>query len=361
MRTQQFIAKVISIIFCLICPLFISSTTVAQQGYAAPVNVAVAELKSLAPYAWVSGTVVSRNNSNIASEVSGRLIELAELGSRVKKGDVIARIDDKNLQLRKKELTATVNGNKSRYEFLASEVKRIKSLAERNLSAKTDLDKAIADRDVAQGELLEAESRLAQINQDLEYSILRAPFDGLVTQRLSNLGEYVNNGNAIVKLVEMSNLEISVFAPITNYQFLKQAQELAIDSPMGKGVAKIKSLIPVADNRSHLMEIRLDIASYDWPVGLNVKVAVTNGAQQQVIAIHRDALVLRRDGISVFRIKADNTAEQVPVKVGIGAGIDVQVIGDVKPGDNIVIRGAERLQPGQAVSIKASNANLVSG
>jgi multidrug efflux pump subunit AcrA (membrane-fusion protein) len=78
------------------------------------------------------------------------------------------------------------------------------------------------------------------------------------------------------------------------------------------------------------------------------------------VALPRDALVLRRDGVSVFLVR-DNKAVQIPVQVGIGQGDLVEVIGDVQPGDQVIIRGAERLFPGQPVNIKESNSHLVSG
>ncbi|WP_185964543.1 efflux RND transporter periplasmic adaptor subunit [Aliikangiella marina] len=332
------------------------------QGFPAPsVNVVDAKKTLIAPVAWVSGSVVSRNNSQIAAEVSGRLVSLAELGTRVKAGDVIAQIDDTTLKIQLTEDKASVQNAESRLNFLESEVKRKSTLAKRNLSAITDLDETISQRDVAKGELTAAKARLAKTEQNLDYSQLKAPFDGLVAQRLRNQGEYVNNGTAIIRLVETSHLEASVYAPLTAYRFLKQSTELQVDSPLGKGVAPIKSLVPVADNRSHLMEVRLDLSTFDWPVGLNVRVAVANGESKEVIAVPRDALVLRREGTSIFRVKQDNTAEQVSVSVGMASGELIEVIGDINPGDKIVVRGAERLKQGQAVQVKADNQTLISG
>ena len=334
----------------------------AGRGFPAPnVNVVNAEIRSLSPAAWVSGTVVSRNNSQISAEVSGRLISLAELGEKVSKGDVIAQIDDSTLLIRKRENSASVISAKSRLKFLESEVKRKTTLAKRNLSAATDVDEAISDRDSAKSNLVSAEARLAKTLQDLDYSKVKAPFDGMVTQRQSNLGEYVESGMAIILLVETDNLEASVYAPLTAYKFLKQSAALAIESPLGNDIAPIKAIVPVADARSHLMEVRLDMSAIDWPVGLTIKVAVANGESKEVLSVPRDALVLRREGISVFRINSEGVAEKIEVKVGIGVGEFVQVIGDVEQGDVIVIRGAERLNDGQKVQIKENNDSLVSG
>ena len=68
----------------------------------------------------------------------------------------------------------------------------------------------------------------------------------------------------------------------------------------------------------------------------------------------RDALVLRAEGISVFVVNGDNTANQVAVTPGIGQGEDIEVSGDLEPGDRVVVRGNERLQPGQEVAIQDS-------
>lgn len=347
--------------------LFVASlcflhTSTYGQGFPAPsVNVVTAEMKKLSPVAWVSGTVVSRNNSQLAAEVSGRLVGLAELGAEVKKDEVIAQIDDKTIKIQLRENKASVENAQSRLDFLESEVKRKKTLARRNLSAITDLDETISQRDVAKGDLAAAQARVEQTLQNLEYSQLKAPFDGLVAERLSNQGEYVNSGTAIIRLVETANLEASVFAPLTAYRYLKQSDSLAVESPLGNGMAPIKTLVPVADSRSHLMEVRLDMSKFDWPVGLDIKVAVANGEAKEVLAVPRDALVLRREGTSVFRINQENSAEQVQVEVGLGAGEYVAITGDVNVGDKIVVRGAERLRPGQAVQIKSSNQTLISG
>ncbi len=333
----------------------------AQQRPASPVNVVSAEIRSLSPIAWVSGTIVSRNNSQIAADVSGRLVSLADVGDRVFKNDVLAITDSRSFELKKLEEVANVKNAKSRLKFLESEVIRKSSLAKRNLSAKTDLDQTISDRNVAKGDVDAANARLSQTEQNISYAQLRAPFEGLVVERLSNQGEYINSGTAIIRLVETKNAVASVFAPLTAYQFLKHSESLAIESPLGKGLAPIKALVPVADTRSHLMEVRLDVSKLDWPIGLNIKVAIANGLQEEVVAVPRDALVLRREGASVFKIDSDNKAQQIQVSVGIGAGELVQVIGEVAPGDLIVIRGAERLQSGQSVQIKENNQSLISG
>ncbi len=359
--TRVFLLVVLS---CYIAPVVF-----AQQFPPANVNVVSAKMTLLAPVIWVSGTIVSQNDSNIAAEISGRLISLSAIGTRVSKGDVIAQIDDKQLKIKFKEEQANVLNSQAHLRYLASEVKRKTQLVKQNLSPATELDKTISERDIAKGDVIAAQARLAKIAQDQAYTLLKAPFSGIVAERIASLGEYVDNGSAIVRLVETANSEAKIFAPIVAYQFLKQTKELAIESPLGTGRATIKTLVPVADSRSHLMEVRLDMSTFDWPIGLNIKARVANGPSTMALAVPRDALVLRRDGASVFRInKTDKAAkaEQIPVEVGVGMAELIAIssavlTNDINEGDLIVIRGAERLQNGQSVVIKDNNHTLISG
>jgi len=347
----------------------------AQQFPPASVNVVAAKVTTLTPVVSVSGTVVSQNDSKIAAEISGRLVSLSPLGKRVKKGEVIAQIDDKRLLIQQKQDEANLLNSQTRLRFLQEEVTRKTALVKQKLTPATELDKAISDRDVAKGDVIAAQAVLAKTQQDLAYTQLKAPFTGIVAQRIANLGEFVNNGSAIVRLVETANMEASVFAPITSYQFLKSLKTLAVESPLGVGNAPIKTIVPVADTRSHLMEVRLDMSAFDWPIGLNIKAKVASGESKEALVVPRDALVLRRDGNSVFRIvtkdkskdkstgdvkTTEKVAEKVSVVVGMGVGGVVEITGNVKAGDLIVVRGAERLMAGQSVQIKDNNQSLVS-
>jgi len=351
----------INIFVLLSATLLITTIATAQQGPPANVNVALLKKTKLSPISWASGTVVTHNDSKIAAEISGRLNSLVELGSKVKKNQIIAQIDNRRLKLQRIEEQAKVEIAQATLTFERSEVSRKKSLINKKLVSQTELDETLAKRDIAQGNLSAAKARLAQTEQDLDYTKLKAPFDGIIAQRLSNEGEYVDSGNAIVRIVETANTEASIFAPLTAYQYLKKSRTLAVRSPLGTGLANIKVLIPVADTRSHLMEVRLDMSTFDWPIGLNITAAVAVGESKEVLAVPRDALVLRRNSISIFRINEKNTAQQIDVSIGMGEGEWVEVSGDISEGDRIVIRGAERLRTGQTVNIKSNNTSLISG
>ena len=137
----------------------IQSGAVAQQGPPpANVRVAKAAIQSLAPETVVPGTVVSRNDARLSAEVNGRLLEVADVGTFVVRGDEIAKIEDTTIRLRKDELQAEVERAEARLKYLESEEGRYVQLAESNLAAATKLEETRSDRDVSRSELRVAKS-----------------------------------------------------------------------------------------------------------------------------------------------------------------------------------------------------------
>jgi RND family efflux transporter MFP subunit len=358
----------VNLVVMFLIQVLIQKTVFAQEMPPASVNVDKARITKLSPVVSVSGTVVSQNNAKISAETSGRLTHISPIGARVVQGDVIAQIDETQLNIELREAKANVLNSETRLRFLSREVDRSKQLFEQKLLSQTELDESISERDVAQGNLAVAKARLDKTVQNLTYTNLKAPFSGIVTERIANLGEYIEMGSAIIRLVEIDNSEASVFAPIIAYQFLKETKQLAVESALGSGYASIKAIVPVANARSHLMEVRLDMSTFDWPIGLNFKAHVANGPSEMLLAVPRDALVLRRNGASIFRVNRSTeaaTAQKIAVTIGTGMRDFVAVTSidpeqNVKAGDLIIIRGAERLQDGQSVTIKNNNHELIS-
>jgi multidrug efflux pump subunit AcrA (membrane-fusion protein) len=103
-----------------------------------------------------------------------------------------------------------------------------------------------------------------------------------------------------------------------------------------------------------MFEVRLNVDANLWIVGESVRVPMPTSAAREVLAVPRDALVLRREGASVFRVNDDMTAEKISVITGLGAGSLIEVIGELDAGDTIVIRGAERLSTGSPVQVSST-------
>jgi len=334
----------------LLTALF-SGAAWAQGGQSALVKVASAEVQSLAPVSLVPGTVISRDDARIAAEVEGKLIEVAEVGDAFQMGGVVARIDDTRLQLLREELIADISRAEARVRFLESEEKRFARLAESNLAATTQLESTRSDRDVALGDLAVAQARLAQNADSISRTKIVAPFAGLVVERMKTPGERVAEGDIVLRLVGQQRLEVVARAPLEYYSFNRPGQMLEVRAGSRSVMAKVRTVVAVGDEDTHQFELRLDLDSQIFPVGQTLRVAVPNDERRDVLTVPRDALVLRPEGQSVFVVDGGNMAQRIDVRTGVGSGEVIEVFGDISEGDRVVIRGNERLQPGQPVSI----------
>ena len=325
------------------------------SGFPAPVEVAAVAERVLAPSVWVAGSVVSRDDARIAAETEGRLIFIAEEGASISAGDVLAEVDHKLLDIALMEAEAEVSRERAQLKFFEREVERLQRLARQNNAAHTQLDETQAQRDGTTYGLSAAQARLQLAQERVERSRIRAPFDGLVVARLKREGEWANRGEALVQLVNSRALEVDSAVPPRLERFLKTAQVVMVEVNGDQFPATVRTVVDVAEGPSRLMRIKLDVSGDGWQAGQLVRVAIPSAQPRKVLTIPRDAMVLRGGGVSVFRVKDDNTAEKVSVTTGVAQGDYIEVQGALNVGDKVVIRGGERLRPGQALRFSSGN------
>jgi RND family efflux transporter MFP subunit len=308
----------------------------------------------IAPFIWVSGTVIGRFDSKIAAEVEGVLNNVLEVGDRVNKNDVIAKVDDKTYRLIRDEIKAAIAPIEAMVEFHHLEAERLGKLAKNNNAARNQLDQTQANRDEALARIGIVKAKLAMADDDLNRTIVRAPFSGVIVERFKAAGERVDTGEQIVRLINTDKLEIQLRIQQKSFAHIKAGDTLTIAGPESEVGGIVRTVIPVGDDVSRLYEMRIEFNREDWSVGTAVQVATPVNKNQKVIAVPRDALVIRRSGVVIYRINNENQAELVPVKTGVANTTHIQVIGDVNENDKIVVRGNERLRPGQTVQVISS-------
>ena len=331
--------------------LALDVSSYAQGMPPATVVVEGARMQSLAPTIDVPGTVVSRFDARLASELAAKLKWIADVGTTVKEGETIARLEDVTYRLLEMEAKSRVDREKARVTFLRAEKSRLEKLGEVNLSARSQLDQTISDLAVAESDQAIAEAQLGQAKVAMHITEIRAPFDGIVTEKLRNIGERLNVADEVIRLVDPESIEVVARAPLNTVNFIGNGDVLEIYNDYREGKGSVRTTVPFGNPQSHMFEVRLNVDSELWTVGESVRVSMPTAVAREVMAVPRDALVLRREGTSVFRIRDDMTAEQVSVITGLGAGSLIEIIGDVRANDKIVIRGAERLSTGMTVSI----------
>lgn len=335
-----------------LCFCLLGTHALAQFEMPPPaVVVREARLTELAPSVDVPGTVFSRYDARLASELPAKISWIAEVGTRVEEGDTVARLDDITYRLLEMEAQSRVSKEQARVTFLRSEKKRLERLAENNLSAKSQLDLTTSDLAVAESDQAIAEAQLGLAKVAMYITEIRAPFSGVVTERLRSIGERLSVADEVIRLVDPESIEVIARAPLNTVNFIKEGDILELHNDYRDGTGSVRTIVPFGNPQSHMFEVRLSVDPEVWTVGESVRLSMPTAATKELLAVPRDALVLRREGAFVFRINDDTTAEQINVMTGLGAGSLIEVIGDLRPGDRVVIRGAERLQTGTAVNV----------
>lgn len=326
------------------------------QGPAAPapvVEVATVELTPIAPQRWVPGSVVSRDDARLATSASGRLEFVAEVGTRLKAGELVAQLEDQAATLHLEDAQSEVARIKAQGNLARRQSERLKTLVSTNSIAANQLDEAEAQVTQLDAQLRQAEVRVRSARYELQQTRVVAPFPGIVTERLAQRGEFAATGTAIAHLVDNSNLEASVQAPLAMSAMVKPGMELSVRDGSTVYKERVRAVVAVGDERSRQFEMRIAMSG-PVLVGNAVEVALPEREAENTLAVPRDALVERPNGTYVVRVTSDGNSERVDVKVGASDGFFTAIDGDLAAGDRIVVRGAERLGDGQKVRIATS-------
>jgi RND family efflux transporter MFP subunit len=332
----------------------------APDGPLATVEVAKASVARIAPRRWVPGGVVSRNDARLATSAEGRMEYVAEVGTRVRAGERIAKLEDRAVQLRVEDAGAEVARIEAQRAMSERQLRRIEQLANNSIS-QTQIDEVRSQLGVLTAQLQQAQVRQRAARYDLSQTELRAPFAGVVTERLAQRGEYVATGAAIARLVDTVNIEVRAQGPLPLAGLVTSQTQLPVRTGGRQFAANVRTVIPVGDERSRQFELRLILSNSALAVGTPIEVGLPEQEVRDALVVPRDAIVLRQDGSYLMRVRDNGTVERVAVTAESGEGELTSVRGDIAAGDRVVVRGIERLQDGQSVTIVTRAAEVSRG
>lgn len=336
---------------CGLLTLGLSIPVIAAEDKVAPaVKVTVDKVRTqeVTKQLWLPGSVISRNDARIATEVSGRIRWMAEIGDNFKQGDVLVRLDDELLQLALLDDQSIVKQLEAKVSLLERQLARLRKT--NGSSTRDQIDEKSAAFVMAQQELAQAKIAQRRSHYLLEQTKLRASFDGTVVERLQQIGEFSRIGGVVMRIVDLANLEIVVKAPLSSAGFVELGMNVDVKDRNQLVRNPVRAISPVGDVRSRMMELRLSLDTGLWPVGSAVRVALPNSARHQGLTVHRDALIYRKNQRYLYIVDAEQRAKRVDVTLGNGVNEFIEVHGDIADGDQVIVRGAERLKDGQLVS-----------
>jgi RND family efflux transporter MFP subunit len=315
------------------------------------VEVATVTLRAVTVQSWIPGSIVSRSDARIASVIAGRVVWIADVGSRLKQGEPLARLDDTVSRLRLEDLRAQVARARAQHDVNSSQLERYNRLAATQALSASQLDDARAQREMSNDDLSRAEAQLREAQYEIDQSVIRAPFPGVVTERFIQMGEYLQTGAATVRLVNTGDVEARATAALELAANVHPGQSVSVREHGVEKSGRVRTVVPVGDDRSRQFEVRVSLSEPDWLVGTPVEVSLPSSAARTAVIVPRDALVIRQNHSYVLRVTRSNTVEELDVTPGDGVADSVEVRGSLAAGDRLVIRGGERLTAGQAVRV----------
>lgn len=337
-----------------------------------------------------SGYVVAQRRAAVASKASGRLIELnAREGSQLKKGDLIARLDASDIKAAILGAEAAVhqaeaNVKQSTVQLIQAraDLARARSLEAQGFVSPQTVENALAKNKAAfasvaaaQAAMEQAQAQLKAQKVGLDYTEIRAPFDGVVLVKNANVGDIITPMSsaagaqgAVVTMADMTTLEVEADVSEGNLSKTKVGQpvEVTLDAlPSARFRAHVAGIVPTVDRAKAtvMTKIRFDQLDPRILPEMSAKVSflsqdITASDQEPVMAVANTALVARDGGAVVYRIKTvdggGNVAEEVPVKPLRKLGDLREVSGNIKAGDKLVATPPATLRNGSRVNLGAS-------
>lgn len=320
-----------------------------------PVQYTPAREHSLRQTLTLPGTVEAQTASVVASAVAG-LVERfpGKEGTRVGKGQVLAKLRTTPLELRLAAQKAALQESEARLQQAESNLARAKELFAATVISRQQLDESQSEFNAWEGRAESLRAEIARIEDDIDRSTIRAPFGGVVVREHTEVGQWIDAGGPVVELVAMNAVEIRAEVPERYFAEIRNGSAVAVtlDSmPELQLKGRVISLIPQADPQSRTFPVKVRVRNPGGriAVGMLAKVSFPTGEAYRATVVPKDAVVTRGPASFLFRVNGQNTVDEVPVETGSSSGNWIEVRGDVSSGDKIVTRGNERLMAGMPV------------
>lgn len=328
-----------------------ASVTLGQE------NVARVEPRGLQSGPVISGSLRARQAATLRAEVGGPVLEVkVDQGQAVKRGQLLARIDDVSLQDQLLAARTAARVAESALQVAISEEERSQKLARGEVITPRELERAQLARHQASAQLAEAQSRLALAREQLGRTRIIAPFDGVVSERQVNAGDVVQPGSPLITVVDPTSLELEAAVPAEYAGHIEVGTPVAFRLSGGGGQnfsGQIERINPAVDPSTGQVRIYVTIPNVQQSllVGLFAQGRVASESKE-ALSLPLDALDLRTPQPSVLRVR-DGKVERVPVTVGLRDDVaqQIEVLSGLQAGDVVVLGSARDLAEGTRVQV----------
>ena len=303
----------------------------------------------------LAGEIQPRYESQLGFRVGGKLIaRKVEVGTLVKRGQVLMQLDPLDFQLAQSQAKAAVSATESTLALAKADLDRYRELRQKNFVSLALLDTKEAAYKSALASHEQANAGLKVQSNQSSYSTLYADADGVITAVQAEVGQVVAAGTPVVKLARTAEKEVRVSIPEDQIEVLRQVTDLAVKTWANSNVAisgRLRELSPIADpaTRTYTAKISLPRAGPEVRLGMT---ATVQFAAPALPGMHlpMTALVNSKEGTAVWVVES-GVVKLVPVQVASATGTEVLIAQGLSAGQSVVTAGVNQLRPGQKVSL----------
>jgi RND family efflux transporter MFP subunit len=299
-----------------------------------PFETATAEMARAPLERVYDGTVEAVNRATMSAQTAGRIAEVFfDVDDYVEPGEPIVRFTDVEQQSALRQAKAALEEARARQKQAESEFSRAEGLFESGSSSRREYDQALASRDAAVARTAAARSAVQTTEQQLEYTLVRAPYAGIVTERHVEVGEAVAVGQPLMSGVSLESLRVVINLPQQVAARVREHETAHVLTDEGRVEAKTVTIFPFAHSASNTFTVRIELPEGQFALypGMFVKVALVIGDAERLL-VPTAALLRRSEVTGVYvvstdgdvrlrQVRAGNTFDdQTEILAGLGAG-----------------------------------------
>ena len=354
--------------FLLFLFVFLVPSAVISQQRASAVDIDKVISEPLLQTMPVIGRFVAKESGVVATRIAERVHKMqVQVGDRVEKGDVLVELASDRLDSQIQILKADLMRMESQLAKEIANNRKMKQTHKRILALRTssafrkdreedserdlEISKEMVTR--AKADILQSKAKLKMGKIALQDANIKAPYPGVVLKQHTLPGNYVRIGDPIITLLNDTDLEIEVDVPSIRALDLKPYTNVKANLQNGLSFnAVIRAIIPQENSQTRAVAVRLTAKDGPFKQGIagnqSVKLKLPIGDNANVVTVHKDAVLIKNGKKIVFVFKK-GIANMQTTKLGRAVGNRFEVLAGLQPGDLVVVRGNERLRPGEPI------------
>jgi RND family efflux transporter MFP subunit len=297
------------------------------------------QLQSVDQVRVLNGEIEAVNKATVSAQTSGRISAIHyDIDDVVEKDSIIIEFTNLEQKAQLKQAQARYQAALITYQQSQTDYERVKDIYTKKLVAKNQLDQALSNMKALKANSEAANAAIINAQEQLEYTLIRAPYDGIVTKRYIEVGETVQPGKPLMEGLSLDTLRVITHIPESMIQAVKPNPKAKVILSNGDEININKTtFFPYADSKTRTFQARLILAENQQQLypGMTVKVAFVIG-DKQVLLIPKSAVIKRSELNTVF-VKLNDKSVPRQVKLGDLIGDKVEVISGLFNGDQLII------------------------